>query len=240
MNYHTQNLNAYNHNNPTLNTSQMTHHSQQFRPVQNGNQYMLPHPAGVHEYRYTPVTGNVVPQPQRNRDDLLHSRRDIWEWHHETQPLSGGIPRGPAPGTHLAPPAASYGQVDMVPRPVPATVNQPSPMMAMQGTKRGRKDSIEMDEPSRKTRKENTVPEVTNSTTQPKATKQKSARKLKADGEAALTQYHENWSDSDITLLLETLLGTDTNLFEYLSTNAKYAFTAILVNNGSSRDFAFG
>ncbi|KAG0695830.1 hypothetical protein DFH29DRAFT_879784 [Suillus ampliporus] len=57
----------------------------------------------------------------------------------------------------------------------------------------------------------------------------KPASKTKADGDQAIVKLEDqgNWSDGDTKLLLETLLGGESELYEKLMTNAKYVYQKV-------------
>jgi len=56
----------------------------------------------------------------------------------------------------------------------------------------------------------------------------------KAEGDQAMAQFEDQgqWSDDDTRLLLETLLGNDSELYDKLMTNAKYAYKKVVDGNG--------
>lgn len=66
-----------------------------------------------------------------------------------------------------------------------------------------------------------------------KASKRKGTAKTKADGDQAIAKLEDqgNWSDGDTKVLLEILLGGESELYEKLMTNAKYVYQKV-VNKG--------
>ncbi|KAG2743575.1 hypothetical protein P692DRAFT_20879011 [Suillus brevipes Sb2] len=62
-----------------------------------------------------------------------------------------------------------------------------------------------------------------------KVSKRKSTAKSKAEGNQAIAKLEDqgNWSDEDTKLLLETLLGSDSQLYEKLMVNAKYVYKKV-------------
>ncbi|KAG2128663.1 uncharacterized protein EDB93DRAFT_1256612 [Suillus bovinus] len=62
-----------------------------------------------------------------------------------------------------------------------------------------------------------------------KVLKRKSTAKSKAEGNQAIAKLEDqgNWSDEDTKLLLETLLGSDSQLYEKLMVNAKYVYKKV-------------
>ena len=61
-------------------------------------------------------------------------------------------------------------------------------------------------------------------------TAQKRKHITKAEGDQAMAQFEDQgqWSDDDTKLLLETLLGNDSELYDKLMTNAKYAYKKVV------------
>jgi hypothetical protein len=88
---------------------------------------------------------------------------------------------------------------------------------------------------NKKLRKEDKTSMQTNQkgTKQPAATKasrRKGTAKTKAEGDQALAQLEDqgHWSDEDTKLLLETLLGGESLLYDKLVTNAKYVYKKVV------------
>jgi hypothetical protein len=63
-----------------------------------------------------------------------------------------------------------------------------------------------------------------------KVSKRKSTAKTKAEGNQAIAKLEDqgNWSDEDTKLLLKTLLGSDSQLYEKLMVNAKYVYKKVI------------
>jgi hypothetical protein len=63
-----------------------------------------------------------------------------------------------------------------------------------------------------------------------KVLERKSTAKSKAEGNQAMAKLKDqgNWSDEDTKLLLETLLGSDSQLYKKLMVNAKYVYKKVV------------
>jgi hypothetical protein len=122
------------------------------------------------------------------------------------------------------------------PRPLPATV-------APQPQKRGREEYhsnlLEDGDSAKKIKKtENDTPltQTSSETRASKGSKRKATAaklktkaKTKIEGEQAMAHLQEqsHWSDEDTKLLLETLLGGDSEFYEGLTGNAKHIFKKV-------------
>ncbi|KAG1791927.1 uncharacterized protein HD556DRAFT_1444995 [Suillus plorans] len=136
------------------------------------------------------------------------------------------------------------------PRPLPAhSQQQPLPATAPQPQKRGHEEFhgnllLEDDDSVKKIRKtENDTPltqtgseahDSKGSKRKATAAKRKAKAKTKIEGEQAMAHLQEqsHWSDEDTKLLLETLLGGDSEFYEGLTGNAKHIFKKSITGNG--------
>ncbi|KAG1750581.1 uncharacterized protein EDB91DRAFT_1078599 [Suillus paluster] len=211
--------------------------------------YVVPHgggqcsaPLGSYEHQAVVPAHNTRHQHQQQQEN--YHAEHYW---FDTKHCSGSSPMNQFPDLNIIS-NLKYNQANEAggdPRPLPPhSQQQPLPATALQPQKRGREEYhgnllLEDGDSAKKIRKtENDTPSTRISSEahaskglKRKATgaKLKTKAKTKIDGEQAMAHLQEqsHWSDEDTKLLLETLLGGDSEFYEGLTGNAKHIFKKV-------------